>query len=96
MVPSIFNQQSPECGFSAGHGAGVLQLIDKLSGKVRDGGGKLGSRRDLKDVPNIENGHNYMTVSRDVHLTDKIIRKSKRAIIIKVRIMVSFREGRGL
>lgn len=95
-MPSIFNQQSPECGFSAGHGTGVLQLIDKLSGKVRDGGGKLGSRRDLKDVPNIENGHNYMTVSRDVHLTDKIIRKSKRAIIIKVRIMVSFREGRGL
>ena len=37
-----------------------------------------------------------MAVSRDVHLSDKIIRKSKRAIITKVRIMVSFREGRGL
>ena len=31
---------------------------DKLSGKVRDGGGKLGIRRDLRDMPNIENGHN--------------------------------------
>lgn len=31
---------------------------DKLSGKVRDGGGKLGIRRDLSDTPNIENGHN--------------------------------------
>lgn len=37
-----------------------------------------------------------MAVSRDVHWSDKIIRKSKTAIIIKVKIMVSFREGRGL
>lgn len=37
-----------------------------------------------------------MTVSRDIHLNDKMIRKSKKMIIIKVRYVVTFREGRGL
>ena len=37
-----------------------------------------------------------MTVSRDVHLSDKIIRKNKKVIIIKVRIVVSFGEEREL
>lgn len=36
-----------------------------------------------------------MKVSRDVHLNDKIIRKSKKMVIIKVRFVVTFREGRG-
>lgn len=37
-----------------------------------------------------------MTVSRDVHLSDKTIRKNKKVIVIKVRIVVSFGEERGL
>lgn len=36
-----------------------------------------------------------MTVSRDVHLIDQIIGKNKKMIIIKVRFVVTFREGRG-
>lgn len=35
-------------------------------------------------------------MSRDIHSNDKIIRKSKKIIIIEVKIVVMFGEGRGL
>ena len=47
-------------------------------------------RRGPKDVSNIQNGHNQMTVSKHVHLSDEIIRKSKKVIIIKVGVVGTF------
>lgn len=36
------------------------------AGKVREGGGQLGIRRDLKDISGIDNRQDDVTVSRDV------------------------------
>lgn len=77
-------------------GMGQGSSTGKVSGKVRDGGRKLGVRTDLKDLVNIEKGQDSITVPRDVDLNDKIIRKSKKIIMIKVRVVVTFRDGRGL
>lgn len=67
---------------------------DQLSGKERDEAGKLGIRRDLKDISNIENGHDQEPVSGDVHLSDNVIREARN--LKKLGLWLTFGEGRGL
>lgn len=63
MAPGMCDRENPDCGNLQAKEPG---LFPQTAGKVREGGGQLGIRRDLKDILGIDNRQDDMTVSRDV------------------------------